>query len=160
MAKIKEETVNLVKPKDLLDKLKLFSDKLMQKAFEESSDPEEIRLKILADIIGAKSVEELDGRTYSLQDFPDVPLKVLSANFYESSYKGGIPLFAALEVIPDDGTGEVITVVSGATDLVIKIGKAWIENWLPVMLVAKIATKPTQNGFYPFNISVYPVAAG
>lgn len=111
---------------------------------------------ILAQIINATSVEELDSpwQSAGLSKYINYAVRITSIKRIESDYADGLGWFLLCEgVVMETGEYKAFTTSSAAAMAMLLV--AWEQGWFPYECYIKIAQKPTKKGYYPMHLETY-----
>lgn len=114
-------------------------------------DPVEAQLAIGERIMSAETLEELlePSGTDNAETFLNIPLVFLDAEFRESDFPGGPPIYA-LARCAEEETGEERIINCGGFNVVYQLIKAVKSEWLPFTAMITKTERPTSNGYHPY----------
>jgi hypothetical protein len=120
-------------------------------------DPDEIRRRIEAQVMGAQSIDELLGEreVLSAKSYTNKPVQVRSVEWRQSDYETdfGLPFYAIMNAATYDG--EAVVISCGARSVVQKLAVMADRGWLPAWV--KIIEKPaTEQGYKPLDLVSAP----
>ena len=112
---------------------------------------------ILIDILNAPTVDDILGsEVVGLEALTGKPFTITKGTLRESDFTDGLAAYIVLNVTFDDGETAVVT--SGSTSVVTQVVRMHQLGALPVRCMARKATKPTANGYYPMSLVKAPPA--
>jgi hypothetical protein len=126
----------------------------------EEADAAEAADKIIAQIMGASSWNELDApwSARGIEPFIDHPLRFDSAKVRPSDYADGLGIYLVCDVA-DMSTGELAQVTVGSVSIVAQLVRAWTLGAFPLFATPRKAAKPSKAGYYPLHLEVTDSAA-
>ena len=122
--------------------------------FEE--DPDEVRRRIEAQLLGASSLDELLGEREltSGKSFVNKPFEARGVSWRHSDIEGeGLPFYAIVDAVTPNG--EVLQISVGARSVVQKLAIMESRGWLPAW-VRITEGKTTPNGYKPLDLVSAP----
>lgn len=111
---------------------------------------------ILLQILATEDPAALDApwRADGLRAFLGHPLRVDGLRRMPSEFGGGLPFFLVVDAA-DLGTGEKVTVTTGAVSVVAQLAKAFALGLIPGWrVVPREAERPSSSGYYPQHLEV------
>jgi hypothetical protein len=110
---------------------------------------------ILEQIATATSAQELDEpwRAGGLGKYVDVPLVVTGIRKMPSDFGSGLAFFLVVDGAVR-ATGEKVAVTTGSVSVVAQLVKAWSLNAFPLLVVPRLAKRPTKDGYYPQHLEI------
>lgn len=111
--------------------------------------------RILEALARAESPQELDApwRSGDLVAYQDQELVILAARKQPSDFVGGLPWFLVIDAAAVE-TGEKVVIVTGAVDVVAQVAMLVSKDWLPYIVIPRVADRPTRNGYYPQHLEM------
>lgn len=110
---------------------------------------------ILEQIASATSAADLDEpwRAGGLGKYVDTPIVITGIRKMPSDFDGPIGFFLVV-----DGairaTGEKLVATTGSLSVVAQLVKAWQLDSFPIVVVPRLAKRPTKEGFYPQHLEI------
>lgn len=122
-------------------------------------DDADIAAAMLERKLSAETMEEMDssGELDDIERIYKVPVRVLGIGFRNSDEQyakgeGSLGIYAVLNVATT--SGEMLTVATGATDVVVTASKILEKDWLGKgWWVIAPSAKETRGGFRPINMT-------
>lgn len=110
---------------------------------------------ILLALSQATDVADLDApwRTAGLDDYLNQRLRVIAIRKVPSEYDGGLPWFLVMDAAVV-GSGELVTITTGAVSVVAQLVKAWALGAFPLTVIPRQADRPSRAGFYPQHLEI------
>lgn len=120
---------------------------------EGSDDPERVGLLITAQILNAATPEEVlaSAEATGLRQFLDQPFELETVDFQRSEYEQGQPFYVVMKGV-NITTGEAVVLTTGSRKVTAQAFQLARKGWLPAKVVAKQATRPTRDGYYPLRL--------
>lgn len=120
---------------------------------EGQDDPERVGLLITAQILNAATPEEVlaSSEATGLRQFLDRPFSLESVDFQRSEYEQGQPFYVVMKGA-DLVTGEAVVLTTGSRKVTAQAFQLARRGWLPAKVVAKQATRPTRDGYFPLRL--------
>lgn len=124
------------------------------------SDPEEMALGMMAQILMAESSDEAL-KALDLERAKDLcggapggrspALEIYGARALKSEYEEGAACYTIISAV-NLQTGEKIRFTTGARAVQMVVAKHLYEGWIPFRAALEIRREKTRNGFYPLNL--------
>jgi hypothetical protein len=114
-------------------------------------DPAEIQREIMAQLLDAKSDEELElvGQATGWRELPGVPMQISGFRWRPSTYEEGSPLFFVIDAVRLD-TGARVALTTGSGNILAQLTNMARRGTLVGSVRAlEIADTPTKQGFKP-----------
>lgn len=114
-------------------------------------DPADIQREIMAQLLDAKSDEELElvGQATGWRELPGVPMQISGFRWRPSTYEEGSPLFFVIDAVRLD-TGQRVALTTGSGNILAQLTNMARRGTLVGAIRAlEIADTPTKQGFRP-----------
>lgn len=110
---------------------------------------------ILQQLLEAGDASELDApwRSAGLELYRNTPLVIRSIRKVPSEFEGGLPWFLVLDAAVL-GSGELVTITTGAVSVVAQLARAWAMGALPLKVIPRQSDRPSKSGYYPQHLEV------
>lgn len=120
---------------------------------EGAEDPERIALMLTAQILSAETPEEVlaSADATGVRQFLDTPFELESVDFQRSEYEQGQPFYVVMKGV-NITTGERVVLTTGSRKVTAQAFQLSRRGWLPAKVVAKQATRPTKDGYFPLRL--------
>lgn len=117
----------------------------------ESQDPDEVARKMLGRIAEAATEDDVFADTTTpIEDILGADVQLLEVDWRDSDYDEGPGVYAVLRIARL--SGELVTVTTGAADVMAKCRKLQLLGSLPVWVKFAQSRKQTAAGYYPVNM--------
>ena len=117
----------------------------------ESQDPDEVARKMLGRIAEAATEDDVFADTTTpIEDILGADVQLLEVDWRDSDYDEGPGVYAVLRIARL--SGELVTVTTGAADVMAKCRKLQLLGSLPVWVKFTQSRKQTAAGYYPVNM--------
>lgn len=112
---------------------------------------------IIGNLLTANDARDLDApwRTAGLGELANARIVVHGIRKSPSDYPGGLPFFLLVDGAYED-TGEIFTVTTGASSVVVQLAKAHNLHAFPLRCIPRIADRPSRNGYRPMHLEMIP----
>jgi hypothetical protein len=111
---------------------------------------------ILAQLLTTEDPAALDApwRSDGLTEYLDQPLRIDGLRRMESEFDSGLPFFLIVQAA-NLGTGETITLTTGAVSVVAQLVRAWSLGLIPGWrVIPRQADRPSKSGYFPQHLEV------
>jgi hypothetical protein len=110
---------------------------------------------MLRQLLEAQDATDLDApwRSEGLEAFRNTPLVITGIRKMPSEYEGGLPWFLVIDAAVV-GTGERVTISTGAVSVVAQLARAWALGALPLKVIPRQSDRPSKAGYYPQHLEV------
>lgn len=120
-----------------------------------AQDPDAAVDNILATILGAGSLDDLDApwRTDDLAQLMGHPLVLTDIKRMDSDFSDGLGVYLVVKGAVKN-TGEDITFTTGSVSVVAQLVKAYLAGWWPLECKVVESERPSKNGYKPHHIEL------
>ena len=110
---------------------------------------------ILNNLMNAGSIYDLDApwKADSLANYKDRAINITGVRQAPSDFQDGFGVYLVVDLI-DLETGEHASVTTGAVSIVAQLARAATLDAFPLMVIPRVASKPTKKGFYPQHLEI------
>lgn len=110
---------------------------------------------IVTAIAGAATIDEIDApwQADGLKEYKDSPLRVTAIRKMPSDFDGGWGLYLVVDAV-DVASGEKVVTTTGSVACVAQLVKAHALKAFPVVVIPRVAPKPSRNGFFPMHLEL------
>jgi len=110
---------------------------------------------MLIQLAQAQDARELDApwRSVGLEAYRNTPLVITGIRKMPSEFEGGLPWFLILDAAVL-GTGEVVSITTGAVSVVAQLARAWALGAFPLRVIPRQSDRPSKAGYYPQHLEV------
>ncbi len=117
--------------------------------------PADATARIVAQILEARSVEELDRPwdAEGMRDYDGSVVRVESIHKMPSDYDQGLGTYLVCHCT-QPGIGEKFILTTGSVSIVAQLVRAHALNALPLEVVPRVAEKPTRKGYHPMHLEL------
>lgn len=118
----------------------------------EAPDATEQASGIVRRIMDAKTAEDVLGESTvtHARDILDTPLQVLTVHWNKSTLAEGLPIYAVLDCVDDDGAP--VTVTCGGVRVMAQVARLAELGALPARVRILESERPTAAGFRPLRL--------
>jgi hypothetical protein len=116
---------------------------------------EDASMSIVAQILGATGVEELDApwRDTEGDELVGVILEITDVTVHASDYTDGLGVFLRVEGKRLDNQ-QPVAFSTGSVSTVAQLVKAYVSHWFPLVVEIVKAPRPTKRGYYPLHLRI------
>jgi hypothetical protein len=115
--------------------------------------PEQQQLAIVERILRSQTLDEIlaSFEATSIDSVLGEPFEARRVRWERSEYEDGNPFYALIDAVML-GTGEQVTLTTGATNVLTQLFAMARKGYLPAKVVCVQSSKPTKSGFYPKHL--------
>lgn len=150
-----KKDTDLVAAADLESRQAAVREQFLQMGYAIPESEDDGGLRILEQIAGANSVDNLDD-PWNARDalaFVDRAITITGLVRKDSDFADGLGLYLLVDLV-DHQTGEATKFTSGSASLVAQLVKAYAMDALPLDCIVRKAAKPTKNGYWPQHLEM------
>jgi hypothetical protein len=124
---------------------------------EVNDDPAEISKQMMAEILDAENVDELEGQeAQGWAEFLGVPMEIRGFKFRPSTVEGATGIYLVVYAVNMED-GESLILTCGALSVIGKLVKLAEFGEIPgAVRILTRSEEKTKSGFYPLNLSMTP----
>lgn len=117
--------------------------------------PDDATARIVAQILEAGSVEELDRPwdAEGMRELANTVIRVESVHKMPSDYANGLGTYLVCHCVQPE-LGEKFVLTTGSVSIVAQLVRAHAQGWLPLDVVPRMAEKPSKNGYFPMHLEL------
>ena len=111
---------------------------------------------MLAQLVGIESLEQIDSlwNSNGLGNYAGWVLELRGLKKLPSDIAGTCGWFMAVEAVVC-ATGEVVTITTSATLVMVQLIVLHGKGWFPVKMIPRFSERPTKNGYHPMHLDLH-----